>query len=484
MVASYKTHIKLKKDERRIFSTNELNDRNKGLQEITEILSNMKIAYFLTDGALLGAIREKDFIPWDWDVEIVVLTESIWDKVALFIEKAKFSGFKYIDIDQEYGNFKINFLKYGNKYSLNGYVLEGSSRVRNSFRYPKVFFESKSQVKFRGKIYPAPSDIEEYLTYQYGDWKTPPKDRYIKRIYLSKEVWRDSSFQIRIINKLRALYLRAREILSSLLMPVGYSGANREENFSDMYFTALQRGTNVVEIGSSDGFEIIDVLNRKECPGQLSFLVIEPSQYNIDKAKNLIKKNVKKAIDIDWAKFAIDKEDGKRNFYISKTKPNLNSFFEMPYHTHFEEVDTKNIISILKEYKISSPLLIKMDVEGHEVTILNSFLSELEEMTDVSILFELHPFAYSKDNSLEEVLRKLFEQGFKVTLAESAGQPIPVYFKKEGYEPFQIKNNRGIYKDVSDNFVLKYATCNTQDYLPDKSLSLKQVRSILIQKKM
>ena len=484
MVASYKTHIKLKKDERRIFSTSELNDRNKGLQEITEILSNMKIAYFLTDGALLGAIREKDFIPWDWDVEIVVLTESIWDKVALFIEKAKFSGFKYIDIDQEYGNFKINFLKYGNKYSLPGLVLEGSSRVRNSFRYPKVFFESKSQVKFRGKIYPAPSDIEEYLTYQYGDWKTPPKDRYNKRIYLSKEIWRDSSFRIRIINKLRALYLRAREILSSLLMPVGYSGANREENFSDMYFTALQRGTNVVEIGSSDGFEIIDVLNRKECPGQLSFLVIEPSQYNIDKAKNLIKKNVKKAIDIDWAKFAIDKEDGKRNFYISKTKPNLNSFFEMPYHTHVKEVDTKNIISILKEYKISSPLLIKMDVEGHEVTILNSFLSELEEMTDVSILFELHPFAYSKDNSLEEVLRKLFEQGFKVTLAESAGQPIPVYFKKEGYEPFQIKNNRGMYKDVSDNFVLKYATCNTQDYLPDKSLSLKQVRSILIQKKM
>ena len=79
-------------------------------------------------------------------------------------------------------------------------MLEGSSRVRNSFRYPKVFFESKSQVKFRGKIYPAPSDIEEYLTYQYGDWETPPKDRYIKRIYLSKEVWRDSSFQIRIIN--------------------------------------------------------------------------------------------------------------------------------------------------------------------------------------------------------------------------------------------------------------------------------------------
>ena len=95
MVTPSKTYIKLTKDERRLFSTNELNDRNKGLQEITEVLSNMEIDYFLTDGTLLGAIREQDFIPWDWDIEIVLLTESVWDKTASLIEKAKYSGFKY-----------------------------------------------------------------------------------------------------------------------------------------------------------------------------------------------------------------------------------------------------------------------------------------------------------------------------------------------------------------------------------------------------
>jgi hypothetical protein len=79
MVASYKTHIKLKKDERKIFSTSELNDRNKGLQEITEILSNMKIAYFLTDGALLGAIREKTSY-LGMGCRTRSITESIWDK--------------------------------------------------------------------------------------------------------------------------------------------------------------------------------------------------------------------------------------------------------------------------------------------------------------------------------------------------------------------------------------------------------------------
>ena len=70
MVASYKTHIKLKKDERRIFSTNELNDRNKGLQEKTVItiahrISSLKYCdclYKLEKGIILGPYTYDDFL--------------------------------------------------------------------------------------------------------------------------------------------------------------------------------------------------------------------------------------------------------------------------------------------------------------------------------------------------------------------------------------------------------------------------------------
>ena len=39
-----------------------------------------------------------------------------------------------------------------------------------------------------------------------------------------------------------------------------------------------------------------------------------------------------------------------------------------------------------------------------------------------------------------------------------------------------------MYEGVSKDFILKYATRNTQAYLSDGGLSLKQVRSILIEK--
>ena len=59
-----------KKDERRIFSTNELNDRNKGLQEKTVItiahrISSLKYCdclYKLEKGIILGPYTYDDFL--------------------------------------------------------------------------------------------------------------------------------------------------------------------------------------------------------------------------------------------------------------------------------------------------------------------------------------------------------------------------------------------------------------------------------------
>ena len=84
------------KDNLRIFSPEELEIRNIGLIDVTNILESLEIEYFLTDGTLLGAVREGDFIPWDWDVEITVLSESIYPKTAELIEKAKIMGFTYL----------------------------------------------------------------------------------------------------------------------------------------------------------------------------------------------------------------------------------------------------------------------------------------------------------------------------------------------------------------------------------------------------
>ena len=45
-----------------IFTEKELQLRNKGLQEIKQIFSQIDIPFFLVGGVLLGAVREKNFI--------------------------------------------------------------------------------------------------------------------------------------------------------------------------------------------------------------------------------------------------------------------------------------------------------------------------------------------------------------------------------------------------------------------------------------
>lgn len=472
------------KDNLRIFSPEELEIRNIGLVDVTNILESLEIEYFLTDGTLLGAVREGDFIPWDWDVEITVLSESIYPKTAELIEKAKNNGFYVSSIDQSFSNFKLNLNKLDNKYSLNGLCLNGNFRTRQAYSYPKEFFLQNSEIEFRGKKYPTVTNINEYLIYQYGDWKTPSKSPLDKKTYLTKSVRRDSGIASRVKIKVTGLLLLIRATFSKILKNYGYFQREREINFTDMYLHALEEGTNIIEIGSSDCSEIISVRKHVNCPKNLKINIIEPSQENILNCKKAIRRSLKQYDDINFVKGAVDESDGHKEFYLSTARPNLNSFSKLPIHDRSEGVKTFTLKTFYEDHNLNSPLFIKMDIEGHEVKILDASIEFLKFMNNVYILLEIHPIAYTPDNSFYQTLINLFQIGFDVSLVESAGVPIPKTFKENNYTPFKVQNNRGLYNKVSKEFLLQNATKNIQDYLEDSSLSLKQVRSILLHKEI
>ncbi len=71
----------------------DLNNRNIGLVDISKVLHGLKIPFMLSDGVLLGAVREKNFIKWDWDVELSVKVEDIFNKSELLLESLKENGF-------------------------------------------------------------------------------------------------------------------------------------------------------------------------------------------------------------------------------------------------------------------------------------------------------------------------------------------------------------------------------------------------------
>ena len=54
----------------------------------------MKVS-FLEGGVLLGAIRDNNFIKWDWDVEIALFSEDFNNKFRDILEKLKSEGLRY-----------------------------------------------------------------------------------------------------------------------------------------------------------------------------------------------------------------------------------------------------------------------------------------------------------------------------------------------------------------------------------------------------
>ena len=79
----------------------ELLQRKKELFAICDILEEMKIDYYLHGGILLGAMREQNFIKWDWGVDIRVTLKDFFEKIDLFVEKLKNLGFEILNINKK-----------------------------------------------------------------------------------------------------------------------------------------------------------------------------------------------------------------------------------------------------------------------------------------------------------------------------------------------------------------------------------------------
>lgn len=159
----------------RIRSDEELKIQNVGLEELHHILNDKKIKHFLTGGTLLGAIREKNFIKWDWDVEFTILTDEIFIKKEELNDLFLKSGFQIISYSFKYNNFKWELEKYNFIYELIGLYKEGEWMYRKGkgTKVPAFFFDKPSDLSFLGNSYQTVSEPEKYLEFCYGNWKTP-----------------------------------------------------------------------------------------------------------------------------------------------------------------------------------------------------------------------------------------------------------------------------------------------------------------------
>ena len=64
---------------------NDLIKRKLDLEDIHDVFLSLDIDCILIDGVLLGAVRDQNFIKWDWDIELALLEEAVIDNTTTIL---------------------------------------------------------------------------------------------------------------------------------------------------------------------------------------------------------------------------------------------------------------------------------------------------------------------------------------------------------------------------------------------------------------
>ncbi len=440
-----------------------------GLNDIQDQFSYYGIDIILLNKLLLSVVLNKNIIGNDNNAVIYINVDQIYNKLGKVMEVLKNSNFKIFNVDSTYKNFKLEVIKHNRTFSILGLYKNKKSIRRKNQRYPYIYFNNLKTITFNEMQYKIPFPAEGFLDHLFGDWNE--LNNNIDAL-IEKKISDKISIKTKVFNTFTDIR-KAKSIIENRIY-----NKNREPLFLNMLDNAMCEYLSIIEIGSSNGIETEHII-QKHSNKNLSLYLVEPDKENLDKAKKKTGLNNQ----IKYFNFGISNKEEINYFYKSIKKPNLNSAIPSRYSTEKIKVRYTTIDKFIKENNISTPLLLKMDIEGFEVEVLEGFLEFAKINQNIKILMEIHPNTYSPKHSLKRVLEKLYEYGFKFKYIESAGNPRPKMFTDRGYMPVKIAKNRGLYKNIDPEFAINVISKNISDHMKDASrLTLKIVRSVLLEK--
>lgn len=443
----------------------------RGLNEINDSFTLLGIDIILLNKILMCVVLNENLIKNDRRVPVYIDVEQIFNKAGEVLEEMKNSGFRIINIDSTFQNFMLEVEKYNINYTVYGLYKSHQSIRRVNQIYPLKYFNQLQTITLNGKAYKIPPRAEKLLEHLFNDWKSQITKNNIDS-FISEKVEKNTHLIFRIVNAFKFFGVMIE------ILKIRVFKKQREPLFIHMLDSAICDNLSIIETGSSDGRETEYIL-KNHPDKNLSIYVVEPDKKNIEKVKKKNKYNDQ----IQFFNLGMSNKNEFNYFYKSKVRPNLNSAIPNQYSSEKIKIQYTTLDTFIKENKITTPLLIKMDIEGFEVEVLEGFLDFAKHHSNIKILMEVHPNTYSNKHSIRRVMEKLHAYGFRFKYIESAGTPHPKRFEEKGYRPFKILNNRGLYKNIDHDFAINAISKNISDKMKNSSrLTLKIVRSVLLEK--
>ncbi len=162
----------------------------RNLKEVKCILDELGVVFMFGSGSCLGAVREKAFIPWDDDIDLLAvigingLTEERVDLVAAalrdsgyFVRQGDAPRSKLIMGIKDYVRIGLESLR----------IIDGSVYSYPGIALPAGMFTQPREIEFLGERFNVPNPPEEYLALKYGpEWMTPKKAGEYERDVVQK----------------------------------------------------------------------------------------------------------------------------------------------------------------------------------------------------------------------------------------------------------------------------------------------------------
>jgi phosphorylcholine metabolism protein LicD len=177
-----------------IRSDDQLSLQAEVLSDIVKIFNKLELPPLVTDGLVLGYIRENDFIRWDPDVDFFVELPRAQEKNNELLAELNKFGFKIRTINSAASTWKIRAFKHNFNVEIRAWVKSSEfwqrqDLVGRKYMIPVEFFTNTTKAQIRGVAFLIPLNTSKYLEYLYGDWKIPVKsnnyDKFTNRKFRS-----------------------------------------------------------------------------------------------------------------------------------------------------------------------------------------------------------------------------------------------------------------------------------------------------------